>query len=338
MAIDGEAGNGDEEGAGFDAAGVMLDVLDDNVTVATHQLGAGNLLDERCKYTSVAHRSRPAPSCSVIEGTTHVKEIREHAGGRAPDEVLAPAVGGEDDPAAVDFSHVVDEIGRVGEVVEGHLKEGRDLLWGELEGVRPLAQPANERTQAEVAARPDLVDLPQQVDVLGGDADIDNFLKETRSNVQDLEAAVLQLKARAVQALFDKTFVTGNATTDTESCDGIDRLPEPAGTTLICPFDSLLWQRKRAAELLDFRYTVEIYVPAKRRKYGYYVLPILHDGRLVGRLDPKLHRDRGVLEIRALHLEPDFTPTTRFETALNDTVADLAGFLGATGIVMPPSG
>ena len=60
--------------------------------------------------------------------------------------------------------------------------------------------------------------------ILGGDADIDNFLKETRSNVQDLEAAVLQLKARAVQALFDKTFVTGNATTDEESFDGIDRL------------------------------------------------------------------------------------------------------------------
>ena len=60
--------------------------------------------------------------------------------------------------------------------------------------------------------------------ILGGDADIDNFLKETRSNVQDLEAAVLQLKARAVQALFDKTFVTGNATTDSDSFDGVDRL------------------------------------------------------------------------------------------------------------------
>ena len=60
--------------------------------------------------------------------------------------------------------------------------------------------------------------------ILGGDADIDNFLKETRSNVQDLEAAVLQLKARAVQALFDKTFVTGNGTADADSFDGVDRL------------------------------------------------------------------------------------------------------------------
>ena len=60
--------------------------------------------------------------------------------------------------------------------------------------------------------------------ILGGDADIDNFLKETRSNVQDLEAAVLQLKARAVQALFDKTFVTGNATTNADSFDGVEQL------------------------------------------------------------------------------------------------------------------
>ncbi|MCY3882138.1 MAG: phage major capsid protein [Chloroflexi bacterium] len=60
--------------------------------------------------------------------------------------------------------------------------------------------------------------------ILGGDADIDNFLKETRSNIQDLEAAVLQLKARAVQALFDKTFVGGNGTTNTDSFDGVERL------------------------------------------------------------------------------------------------------------------
>ena len=120
-----------------------------------------------------------------------------------------------------------------------------------------------------------------------------------------------------------------------EHLETIDDLPEPTGTTLICPFDSLLWQRKRAAELLDFQYTVEIYVPAAKRKYGYYVLPILHDGRLVGRLDPKLHRDRGVLEIRALHLEPIFEGTDAFRMELGDALEDLADFLGATDIRMP---
>ncbi|WP_343396079.1 hypothetical protein [Candidatus Amarobacter glycogenicus] len=60
--------------------------------------------------------------------------------------------------------------------------------------------------------------------ILGGDADVDNFLKSTRSNIQDLEAAVVQLKARAVQSLFDDTFVNGDDSVDTKSFDGIDVL------------------------------------------------------------------------------------------------------------------
>ena len=120
-----------------------------------------------------------------------------------------------------------------------------------------------------------------------------------------------------------------------EDLDTIGELPEPTGTTLICPFDSLLWQRKRASELLDFHYTVEIYVPAPKRKYGYYVLPILHDGRLVGRLDPKLHRDRATLEIRSLYLEPGFRPTARFEAELHHAVEDLAAFLDAARVQGP---
>ena len=60
--------------------------------------------------------------------------------------------------------------------------------------------------------------------ILGGDADVDNFLLATRSNVQDLEAAVVQLKAKAVQQKFDDTFVNGDTAVDAKSFDGIDRL------------------------------------------------------------------------------------------------------------------
>src|SRR3990172_3552821 len=60
--------------------------------------------------------------------------------------------------------------------------------------------------------------------ILGGDADIDNFLKSTRSNIQDLEAAVVQLKAKAVQSLFDDTFVNGDDGGNPKSFDGIDVL------------------------------------------------------------------------------------------------------------------
>ena len=114
-----------------------------------------------------------------------------------------------------------------------------------------------------------------------------------------------------------------------EQLELVADLPEPEGTTLICPFDSLLWQRGRALELLDFDYKLEIYVPEPKRRHGYYVLPILHDGRLVGRLDPKLHRDRGLLEVRSLQLEQGFRGGRAFRSALREALEDLATFLGA---------
>ncbi|MFO7585659.1 MAG: crosslink repair DNA glycosylase YcaQ family protein, partial [Anaerolineales bacterium] len=60
----------------------------------------------------------------------------------------------------------------------------------------------------------------------------------------------------------------------------------------------LLWQRDRAEELLGFRYRIEIYTPAAKRTHGYYCMPILHNGAVVGVVDPKLHRDRASLEGR----------------------------------------
>ena len=120
-----------------------------------------------------------------------------------------------------------------------------------------------------------------------------------------------------------------------EHLDGAADTPEPEGTTLICPFDSLLWQRKRAEELLGFRYRLEIYVPASKRQFGYYVLPILHNGRLVGRLDPKLHRERDELEVKAIYLEAGFERDRTFDLGLAGTLASLTEQLGAERLVLP---
>jgi uncharacterized protein len=79
----------------------------------------------------------------------------------------------------------------------------------------------------------------------------------------------------------------------------------PSLTTLLSPFDPLVWDRRRAKELFDFEFTIECYVPAEKRRYGYYLLPILHQGRLIGRMDAKAHRKEGRFEIKALYFEPD---------------------------------
>ena len=78
----------------------------------------------------------------------------------------------------------------------------------------------------------------------------------------------------------------------------------PELTTLLSPFDPLVWDRARALAMFGFDYRIECYTPAPKRRYGYFTLPILRRGQLIGRLDPKAHRKEGRLEIKALHLEP----------------------------------
>jgi uncharacterized protein len=94
-------------------------------------------------------------------------------------------------------------------------------------------------------------------------------------------------------------------------------------TALLSPFDPVVWDRARALALFGFEYTIECYVPAPKRRYGYYVLPILHRGRLVGRLDAKAHRREGVFEIKALFLEPEVEATPRL-------LEDVAGAIRAS--------
>lgn len=95
---------------------------------------------------------------------------------------------------------------------------------------------------------------------------------------------------------------------------------EPELTTLLSPFDPLVWDRTRASELFNFDYRIECYTPAPKRRYGYFTLPILHRGELVGRLDPKAHRQTKIFEVKALHLEPGLAIT-------DELVAGIAGAL-----------
>jgi len=78
------------------------------------------------------------------------------------------------------------------------------------------------------------------------------------------------------------------------------------GATLLSPFDSLLWHRERVARLFGFDYRIEVYVPAPRRTFGYYALPLLVDGHLIARVDTKLHRRQRRLELRHVAFEPWF--------------------------------
>lgn len=76
------------------------------------------------------------------------------------------------------------------------------------------------------------------------------------------------------------------------------------GAALLSPFDPLIWHRPRAERLFGFRYRISIYTPAAQREHGYYVLPVLVDGEIVGRIDLKSDRAAGVLRVQHAHIEP----------------------------------
>jgi uncharacterized protein YcaQ len=78
---------------------------------------------------------------------------------------------------------------------------------------------------------------------------------------------------------------------------------KPELTTLLSPFDPLVWDRARARAVFGFDYRLECYTPAAKRLYGYFTLPILHRGALVGRLDAKAHRKEGIFEVKSLYIE-----------------------------------
>jgi uncharacterized protein len=113
-------------------------------------------------------------------------------------------------------------------------------------------------------------------------------------------------------------------------------LPSPS-VAFLAALDPLVWDRRMLRELWSFDYLWEVYVPQAKRKWGYYVLPMLFGDRFVGRIEPRIDRKTKTLTILGIWFEPDFKPmeSPGFIGALRDAIEAYRSFVGAAKVTWP---
>ncbi|MFI5611116.1 winged helix-turn-helix domain-containing protein [Amycolatopsis sp. NPDC051903] len=156
---------------------------------------------------------------------------------------------------------------------------------------------------------------------------------------QDIEQHFVRERYPGLTTTLAKLVADGRATKVTLEDDPTpwyvhaDRTPKgdwASRTTLLSPFDNLICDRARTERLWDFTFRTEMYIPKAKRQYGYYVLPILHGDRLIGRVAPRFDRRTGVFQIEGVYAEPG-APASAAK-AVGHAVTALATFVGANRI------
>lgn len=150
--------------------------------------------------------------------------------------------------------------------------------------------------------------------------DLADYYRQKPAAVKPLIAELIEegeLRTVAVDGWAEKAFVHRSA-----------KLPKQLhATALLSPFDSLVWCRPRNERLFDFHYRIEIYTPKEKRKYGYYVLPFMMNGQMVGRVDLKADRANSKLLVHSVHTEKGVT-RAMINNALNNELRTMASWLG----------
>ena len=151
-------------------------------------------------------------------------------------------------------------------------------------------------------------------------SDLADYYRQKPAAVRPLIAELVEegeLRAVAVDGWTEKAFVHRNA-----------KLPKQLhATALLSPFDSLVWCRPRNERLFNFHYRIEIYTPKEKRKFGYYVLPFMMNGELVGRVDLKGDRGNSTLLVNSVHVEKG-VKRSAISDALNTELHTMANWLG----------
>jgi hypothetical protein len=155
----------------------------------------------------------------------------------------------------------------------------------------------------------------------------------TRGRYPDLPEALAALRA---EGTLEPVGVEGHGDDWWAHADDVDFLRSPDDfrprTVLLSPFDNLLCDRARTEKLFGFSHRLEIYTPRVKRRWGYFVLPVLDGDRLVARCDLALDRSAGRLVAHAVHAEPDAPRGQRLPRAIRRELERLAAWRGATAV------
>jgi uncharacterized protein len=215
-------------------------------------------------------------------------------------------------------------------------RAGLQKLWDLTERVLPEWAPREKLSEREVVRRA----AQKSLRALGVARPRDIEQHYIRGRYPNLHQALAELTAQGViervQIAEASRAWPGEWYIHAQDVPQLERLADgewQPRTTLLSPFDNLILDRARTQQLFAFKYGIEIYTPKAKRQYGYYVLPILHGDRLIGRVDPALDRQNARLSLHAVHLEPDAPQTQATARAVRGAIQELAAFLGAREIV-----
>lgn len=208
-------------------------------------------------------------------------------------------------------------------------RDGFERLYDIPERVIP-ADVLDLPTPSEADAIRHLLDLSARAHGLGTEIDLRDYFRlpiaETKAALAELVEDGVLIPV-AVEGWKPQAYLHRDA-----------RIPRKAGgTALLSPFDPVVWERARAERLFSFHYRIEIYTPAPKRQFGYYVLPLLHRDRIAGRVCLKADRQAGVLRANASHHELHADPGET-AAALAEELRLMAGWLGLAEVAAGPSG
>lgn len=218
-------------------------------------------------------------------------------------------------------------------------RKGNKKLWDLTERFLPKLTPEDELSDHEVARR--VTQLSLRALGVARQKHIErHFIRDCYQKLSEV-LAELEAEERIIQVEIkegkrswkDTWYVHAD---DVPMLDWLEAGNWEPRTTLLSPFDNLISDRSRTEQLFNFRFSFEVYVPKPKRKYGCYVMPILHGDRFIGRIDPVMDRKKKRLTINAVHAEPTAPKSQEAAQAVADTIEELGKWLGAEEIRYMP--